>query len=437
MVVAAPYFIQLKDIAMKFNYVLTSLLLLAFVASCKKNNDHAAESEKQFTYSGSSDALSEGRINMQVFRTGDYTCFVGGDIFNLVPYGVTPSANIDVYHGPSAGWSRIALSFNRTGYAAVALNNKLLVGGGYSTPFGYTSRVDVFDLATGQLTTPSLSQPRSTLAAAGAGNKILFAGGATNSSIFNTVDIYNSETGAWTKDTLSQARASLAAAAAGNKIVFAGGIARNGNTTFYTNRVDIYDVQTGKWTEATLSHPRAQMTAISAGNKVFFAGGGSSSSSQETVDVYDVQANKWTVIILPGNTVSTIKATTNGKQVFFMSGNNFLYNKLNIYDVATGNLTTVPLAQPWSGFGITPIGNKLVMAGGSSGAGISNRLLLYDIITNSFDSTSHNINERKFEPAAATVGNKVLIAGGIFDGRNANNEREVINYRQVRVYEMR
>src|SRR5215207_9044403 len=134
---------------MKNKCVLISLLVLAAIAGCRKSNDHVAA--RQLSYSGSSDVLSEGRYNMQVLQTGNYTCFSGGEVFSLVPFGNTPSANIDVYHEPTAHWNRVALSINRTQYAAAALNNKLLVGGGYSSTSGYSGRVDVFDLATGQI----------------------------------------------------------------------------------------------------------------------------------------------------------------------------------------------------------------------------------------------------------------------------------------------
>lgn len=342
-----------------------------------------------------------------------------------------------MYHEPTGTWNRVALSVNRNLYAVAALNNKLLVGGGYAGTNNYTGRVDVFDLATGQVTTPSLSQPRGALAAAGAGNKILFAGGYTNANVFSTVDIYNTQTGAWTKDSLSLARAALTAGSAGNKIVFAGGMARNGNTNVLSNRVDIYDVQTGAWTQSTISQPRAYMTSISVGNKIFFAGGTAGNVYPETVDIYDVQANKWTTVTLTGNILSVVKMTTNGSQVFFFSGNITAYTKMHIYDLATANFTTMPLPQAAGGFGIAAIGNKLLMAGGSAGNGVSNRLLLYDIKANTFDSTSYNIGEKKHEPTAATIGNRVLIAGGVWDGKNASNVREVINYKQVRVYELK
>lgn len=87
--------------------------------------------------------------------------------------------------------------------------------------------------------------PRSNLAAAGAGNKIVFAGGSYENCLrrffylfltvsssngsnyfYSTVDIYDINTGQWNSSAgqLSIARAYLAAAAGGNKIIFAGGL---------------------------------------------------------------------------------------------------------------------------------------------------------------------------------------------------------------------
>lgn len=76
---------------------------------------------------------------------------------------------------------------------------------------------------------PHLSVARSYLAAAGAGNKLVFAGGLTSTGTSSVVDIYDVLTQAWNSSStgagqLSVARAHLAAASAGNRIVFAGGL---------------------------------------------------------------------------------------------------------------------------------------------------------------------------------------------------------------------
>src|ERR1700761_935827 len=71
-----------------------------------------------------------------------------------------------------------------------------------------------------------LSEPRSYLASASAGNKALFAGGIdfqNNELCSAAVDIYDAGTGVWTTAKLSEPRYSLSGAAAGGKILFAGG----------------------------------------------------------------------------------------------------------------------------------------------------------------------------------------------------------------------
>jgi len=71
--------------------------------------------------------------------------------------------------------------------------------------------------------TTELSAARQNLVAAGAGNKIVFAGGFSLLSYFSTVDIYDVVSGTWTNTQLSEPRENLAAAAAGDKILFGGG----------------------------------------------------------------------------------------------------------------------------------------------------------------------------------------------------------------------
>ncbi len=91
--------------------------------------------------------------------------------------------------------------------------------------------------------------------------------------------------------TLSQARSSIAVASAGNKILFAGG-------SGHSSRVDIYDISTNKWSTAELSEGRGFGIAAAAnGNKIFFAGGeaGDGTWPSDVVDIYDVSTNTWTV----------------------------------------------------------------------------------------------------------------------------------------------
>ncbi|MBX2933404.1 MAG: hypothetical protein KF825_04110 [Ferruginibacter sp.] len=421
-----------------------AILYITLLASCKKDNGGSSfpGGAKKLTYTASTEALSEGRFNMQVYKTGNYTCFTGGEIFSL-PNNKTFSSNTDVYNKQTGSWTRFGLSVKRDKYAAAALNDKLLIAGGINSNFTYSAVTDIFDLATGQATTTQLSQPRGYLAAAGAGNKILFAGGhQANNKVSARVDIYNTQTGQWTIDSLSLARGQLVAGAVGNKLVFAGGLAQNSNGEgYYTNRVDIYDVQTGQWTQATLSQPRTtyyNAKVLTAGNKLFIAGGATTTNS-ETVDVYDAQTNQWTSFNLTGNTIPYYIACTNGSQVFITSGSNttFNYTRLHIYNVQTGQVNSVPFPEPIRGLGMAAIENKVVIAAGIIDNKATDKVFVYDTQTGLFDTTGFKLPQRKFEVTAASAGNKLLFAGGVIDEQPAGQPRRVENFKTVSVFELK
>ena len=131
--------------------------------------------------------------------------------------------------------------------AAAAAGNKILFGGGSIGETGFCDTVDIFDLVTNQHTTAVLKEPRRALAAAGLGNKILFAGGVNEGGTSRIIDIYDVSSNSWSFSTLSVSRAYLAGAGAGNKILFAGGWDVTGADR---DVVDIYDIITGVWTES-------------------------------------------------------------------------------------------------------------------------------------------------------------------------------------------
>lgn len=145
------------------------LMLLAF-AACKKNNDvNTSQShENKIYFNGTTESLSEGRYNINILQTGDFTCFTGGTIFSLTPFGTTPSTNIDVFNQKMNTWTRFGLSVRRDRYGAAALNNKVVVAGGYTTAYGFSAVIDIFDLASGQITAKNLATPKMNVAVAGA-----------------------------------------------------------------------------------------------------------------------------------------------------------------------------------------------------------------------------------------------------------------------------
>jgi cyanophycinase-like exopeptidase len=124
----------------------------------------------------------------------------------------------------------------------------------------------------------------------------------------------------------------LAAAAAGNKVVFAGG-SNNGVTA--TDMVDIFDITNNSWSSARLSEPRMNMSALVNGNLIYFTGGASSTSGSglsNTVDVFDAVSGSWSVKKI-NKSGSSLQTAMFGNKMVVAGGNtgqnsNFL-NSLN------------------------------------------------------------------------------------------------------------
>jgi hypothetical protein len=235
-------------------------------------------------------------------------------------------------------------------------------------------------------TAGTLSQARSDIAVASAGNKIVFAGGAISSR----VDIFDITTNSWTTAELSQGRKRIATAVLNKKIYFAGGI--TGETPrYFSSRVDIYDTETNTWTIANLESIDALMAGASAGNKVVFASGA-------TAHIYDALTDTWTTAPLserPGEGyccqggVGGIAATVIGNTLYFAGGEGWdVHKAIDIYNTATNEWSASSLNE-YKGFAAAiAIGSINYWAGGesfSSGYFLSNQVEMRDV--NSGSST--------------------------------------------------
>ena len=164
-------------------------------------------------------------------------------------------------------WSTATLSQSRDDLAAVAAGNNVFFAGGYTYNSGtggaFSNVVDIYNMSTNTWSTATLSLGRCGLAAATAGNNVVFAGG-DNGGLSNVVDIYNTSTRSWSTATLSQGRYDLAGAAAGNNVVFGGG---QQTSVALSNVVDIFNTSTGSWSTATLSASRSLLAAAGTGKQ--------------------------------------------------------------------------------------------------------------------------------------------------------------------------
>lgn len=295
---------------------------------------------------------------------------------------------------PDATTGKIAVSVNNatfatsvTDYAIGNVNQPVVDYSGYNI-INYTGRVQ------------SSSNIRYNMAAAGAGDKIVFGGGGDNGAggySSDAVDIYDLITNTWSTAKLSERRYSLAAAAAGNKILFAGG---NIDAVKVSDRVDIYDVSTNTWTTAKLSQARTKIAAAAAGNKIIFAGGITENYAYSTtVDIYDVVLNSWTTAKINMGARDLTGAGTGNKALI---SHGFDCDVFDAPSLSIG--TTRPNAAPSGGLSGAGTGTKIVFAGNSTNAAV------YDVITQQW--TNAAIPVPIGTVPAVGAGTKIVFGGG-------------------------
>jgi len=261
-----------------------------------------------------------------------------------------------------------SLSHARTGIAAASAGNKIVFAGGYSFISGIStnhSRVDIYDMGTQTWSIAELSVPRFDIAAVVAGNKIFFAGGRAETSLdtfeyYSTVDIYDAATNTWSVTSLTEARSVIAAATVGNKVFFAGGSINHTINSYEglgTSKVDIYDLNTQTWSIATLSEPRGDIAAVTLQNKIYFAGGGNNDP--------------------------------NGLGVT---------NRIDIYDDVTGSWSISSLQEPRSSMASIAAGNKIYLAGGLNSPNHGSMTCTVEIFDTNGNSTVSNLHRENWWP---------------------------------------
>ncbi|HZF66071.1 MAG TPA: hypothetical protein VEZ55_16380, partial [Chitinophagaceae bacterium] len=198
------------------------------------------------------------------------------------------------------------LSQARSRMAVASAGQKILFAGGNKG--GATSRVDIFDIGSLSWSSHELSVPRFLSTAVVAGTKVFFAGGLAEGGVLPTsaVDIFDVTSNSWTTAQLSIPGFSIGAAALDNKVIFAGGDG-GGTASARDRRVDIYDLSTNQWSTASLSVRTRIASAIAVNNKIYIAGGemenhcnvpGGSNWSypSRVMDVYDNGSSSWSTL---------------------------------------------------------------------------------------------------------------------------------------------
>jgi Kelch motif len=254
---------------------------------------------------------------------------------------------------------------------AAGAGTKILFAGGLQQS-QLVAEVDIYDVETAQLTTGQLSSARAGSSGASAGSIIAFGGGQGVGGFSSDVDLYDAGTGVWNTGQLSVPREFLAAAGAGSNILFAGGQTGPANdvqhTAPVTDVVDIYDINTKLWNTARLSVARSYVVGASSENKIVFAGGLLENGTfSNALDIYDVGTGQWTSGTLGGNGREYSCAVASGNLILFAGGQNSQgpYPSIDIYNTNSGSWSSVPLLKPGLKLSGAATGSTVIFAGGT------------------------------------------------------------------------
>ena len=271
-----------------------------------------------------------------------------------------------------------------------------------------------------QWTTTFLSEGKTAMGACSpTDGEFWFAGGEGYTGARRKVEKYNTDTQIWSFSELSVARSYITGAGGAGWAFFAGGM---NLTTFQpSSRIDIYKPTIG-WSTAELSVPRFSLSAEIADSTVFFAGGGNLAEGvcYDVVDIYSLSDGSWTTanLSIPRAAMgSAVGHNANGETIIMFAGGFTqqtvtVTDRVDIFNVTRGTWSINSLSEPRGFLAATTVGNKIVIAGGMRNDNTpSNRVDIYNMDTDEWTTSNLSV-ARAFLDNAATACGKAFFAGG-------------------------
>jgi hypothetical protein len=326
------------------------------------------------------------------------------------------------------------LSEPRSFICVAAAGDKILFNGGILADCEGSHKVDIYDFATNTWSVserplgPSIwGSGDYGMAVAVAGSKIFFAGGGklkgcTDWSPPSTLLTYDAATNKWDSlDNSPVSGYSIAGASVGNKIVFAGGSGSNNRDT----KANIYNLSTNSWSGASLSEGRfGGHAAITVNNKVYIIGGEGPNSFSATMDIYNNVTNAWSTGSMQKAKAYFGAITVNDK--LYLAGGRKQhgdYCEVEIIDVNTGASVIEYLSHPakWNidlGQNIVLQDNRIIFLRFDGGSD-ADKFDIYDINTKTW-SIGVLPEAIPRDASVISVNNTVYIAGGFVNGVLSN-----------------
>jgi Secretion system C-terminal sorting domain/Kelch motif len=319
------------------------------------------------TYNKTSNTWTTGAFS--VYSGSSYLRAVSNN-YAMFARGVgTPTNKLFLFNVNTDTWMDVDLPYNPSGYAFGAVGDKFFFAGGKILGAN-TAKVYIYDAVAGTWTSGDwLSVARNNPQTVTVGNKIFFIGGEINinvSQLSNVIDVYDNSTGTWSTLTTAQARKNAGIAVIGSKIIYAGGQPTNSLiTSQLSKKVDIIDAALLTSNPGPdLSTPNAEMKSVVVGGTAIFVGG-----STKVAEVYKESTGTWQSTTLPasGTNISFIQGAALGKKAYFAGASSADASKVFIFNSETDMWSTHTLPNTHLEPAVASVGTKLIIAGGRTG----------------------------------------------------------------------
>jgi non-specific serine/threonine protein kinase len=281
--------------------------------------------------------------------------------------------------GPSGlsepgAWRRLAPAPTpRTEVAAAAAGNRIVVVGGYTGDGATVPTTEILDLATGRWSRGPDLPVRVNHAMAASVDGVVYVFGGRDADRAPVAAAHRLVDGGWRPvAALPEARSAGTAVALGGRVYVAGGVAPGGLAT----RMLVYDVAADRWTTAPgPPTPREHLGGAAAAGLVHTVGGrrGGLDTNLATVEAYDPGTGRWSARPdLPtarGGLAAT--ATRCGRVVAIGGEAAATFREVEVYDPATRAWSAgPPLPTPRHGLGVVAVGDTVYTLSGGPTPGL-------------------------------------------------------------------
>jgi non-specific serine/threonine protein kinase len=274
----------------------------------------------------------------------------------------------------AAGWQRLAPALSqRTEVAAAGAGSRIVVAGGYRGDGTTVSTVEVFDTASGRWEPgPDLPVPVNHAMAAAVGDRIYLFGGYLSNNR-PTDAAFTLDAGQWRQiASLPQPRAAGTAAALGDTVYVAAGVDPFGLAADML----VYDAAGDRWSTAPGPPTRREHLGGAAfGGLVYTVGGrtGGLDTNLAAFEAYDPRTSAWTRLPdLPtrrGGLSAT--ATCTGLIVAIGGEASATFAAAEAFDIQSQTWKALPpLPTPRHGLGVVALGNTVYTLSGGPKPGL-------------------------------------------------------------------